>query len=180
MAGFAKAILITILAAAAIILLFNLAFFFPWYMEIIQTTFQASQMIATDNYLTWENYDDLLNNAEHGLKNKPIFKERAGAVKIEAVHANGKDAIERGGPHDVNTDYYPLEREEDKPYVQMGNLVTIEISANYPFRMQMFGEPVVLSDIPITFSMTTSTTHHYKDLPYDFGVLGETLDDYDD
>ena len=179
MAGFIKAILITILAAAAITMLFNLAFFFPWYMELIETTFHVSQMIATDNYLTWDNYDDLLNNPDHGLKNKPIFKERAGAVKIEAVHDNGKDAIERGSSHDVNTYYYHLAREEDKPYVQMGNLVTIEISANYPFRMQMFGNPVILSDIPVTFSMTTSTTHHYKDLPYDFGVAGDYYGDYD-
>ena len=175
MAGFAKAILITILAAAAIILLFNLAFFFPWYLEIIETTFQVSQTVATYNYLA---YDDFTNVLET-LREKPIFIERAADVTIEAFHENGKDAIERVGPHDVNTYYYPLENEEDKPYTQMGNLVTIQISASYPFRMQMFGAPVTLSDIPVTFTMTTSTTRHYKDLPYDFGIDGDSYDDYD-
>jgi len=180
MAGFAKAILITILASAAIILLFNLAFFFPWYIEVIETTFQVSQMIATDNYLTYDNYETVYNN----LKEKPIFKERTGSkqLKIEAFHESGKDAIERESARDVNTYYYPLSKEEDKPYVQMGNLVTIEIHATYPFRMTIFGRSINSGkmDIPVTFRMTTSTTRHYKDLPYNYGVDGGYFDDYDD
>ena len=165
MAGFAKAILIAILSVASILVLFNMAFFFPWYMEVIETTYEISQWVATDNYLSYENYSAIYND----LKGKPIFEERTGEkeLKIEVVHENGKNAIEESGPHDVNTYYYPLDKEDEKPYVQMGNLVTISVTATYPFRMQILGKKINAADIPVTFSMTTVTTRHYKDLPYD-------------
>ena len=176
MSGVLKAVLISILAVASIIVFVNLAFFFPWYMEVIQTTFEVSQMVSTDNYLTYNYYHDTLDE----LRGKAIFKDRAANVKIEAFHENGKNAIEQGGHHDVNTYYYPLSSESDKPYVQMGKLVKITIHATYPFRMQLFGKPVTAADIPVLFSMTTATTRHYKDLEYDYGPDGRSLGDYDD
>ena len=165
MSGFLKAILIAIIAVASIIVFVNMAFFFPWYMEIIQTTFEVSQMISTENYLTYDKYEDALN----GLRDKPIFRDRASSVRIEARHEDGRPAIEASGLYDVNTYYYNL-HEDEKPYVQLGNLVTITVTATYPFRMQMFGSPVTAADIEnISFSMTTVTTRHYKDLWFDFG-----------
>jgi len=164
MAGFLKVILISIITMVAIVVFINMAFFFPWYMEIIQTTYNVSQVISTDNYLAFNYYEDFLNE----LKDKPIFKEMADDVVIEAFHhyGNMKSAIEQGGPHDVNSYYYALSDENSKPYVQMGNLVTVTISATYPFQMQLFGKPVTAAPIPISFSMTTTTTRHYKDLEY--------------
>ena len=170
MAGFLKAVLIATIAVAVIVVFVNMAFFFPWYMEVIQTTFEISQLVSTDNYLAYDYYEDILN----GLKEKPIFRERPGSVTIEAWHENERSAIETGGPMDVNA-YYPLD-EEHKPYVQMGNLVTITVSAAYPFRMQLFGRPVNAADIPISFSMTAVTTRHYKDLEYNYGPLSDTYD----
>ncbi len=177
MEGFAKAILIAILAVAGILVLFNMAFFFPWYMEVVETTFQVSQMVATDNYLTYDNYHEVYDT----LCDKPIFEERQGDIKIEVKTRNeSKDVIEWDSPRDVN-DYYDLPNEEDKPYVQMGNLVDITISASYPFRMEMAGKVYTAADIPVSFTMTTTTVHHYKDLPYNYGVDGPSLgDDFDD
>jgi len=174
MAGFLKAILISIITVAAIIVFFNMALFFPWYMEVIQTTFRISQIVSMDNYLALNNYEDILNE----LKGKPIFMDSAETVIIKAIHENGKNAIEESGPHDVATYYYLIDDEDAKPYVQMGNLVTITIHATYPFRMQMFGEPVNAADVPISFSMTTATTRHYKDLEYDYGPDGSSVEDY--
>jgi len=167
MAGFLKVILVAILTVACIIVFFNMAFFFPFYLEVIQTAFHVSQIISTDNYLATDTYEDILWE----LKGKPIFSEKAPEVKIEAKHESGKNAIEAGGPFDVNTYYYPLAGEDNKPYVQMGNLVTITVSAVYPFRMQMFGEQINTGamDLPVSFTMTTVTTRHYKDLEYEFG-----------
>ena len=165
MSGFLKVVLIAILAVACIIVFFNLAFFFPFYMEVIQTAFHVSQTISTYNYLANDCYEDMLGE----LKGRPIFQERAASVRIEAKHENGRDAIERNGPYDVNTYYYPLGRDEDKPYVQMGNLVTVTVSAVYPFQMQMLGSQISAADVPVAFTMTTVTTRHYKDLDYDFG-----------
>jgi len=175
MAGFLKAILISVITVAAIIVFVNMAFFFPWYMEVIQTTFKISQIVSTDNYLARDYYEGFMDE----LAGKPIFRDRAENVAIEAVHENGKNAIEESGPHDVDTFYYPISDEESKPYVQMGNLVTITVHATYPFRMKMFGRPVTAADIPVSFSMTTATTRHYKDLEYDYGPDGYSIDDYD-
>ena len=177
MAGFGKAILISIMAVAAILVLFNMAFLFPWYMEIIETTFEVTQMIATDNYLTFENYTEVYET----LKNKPIFCEMRDSVKIEAFHADGrKSAIEAANPPGYDVNYYYDKEIDEKPYVQMGNLVTVYISATYPFRMEILGRSIVATEIPVTFSMTTSTTRHYKDLPYDYGISGDYFYDYDD
>jgi len=177
MSGFLKAILISIITVAAIIVFVNMAFFFPWYMEIVQTTFKVSQIISTDNYLAYDCYEDILNE----LKEKPIFREMADDVIIEAIHQGGnmKPAIELSGPHDVSTYYYPMSDETAKPYVQMGNMVTVTISAVYPFRMEMFGKKVTAAPIPVSFRMTTTTTRHYKDLEYDYGWSGHTIDEYD-
>jgi len=176
MAGFLKAILIAIIAVASIIVFVNLAFFFPWYMEVIQTTLEISQVVSTDNYLAYDYYRDTLND----LKDKPIFNDRKDNVIIEAIHEGGKDAIERDGPFDVHTHYYPLALEKDKPYVQMGNLVTVTVRATYPFRMQMFGKPIAAADIPLSFSMTTVTTRHYKDLEFEFGPDRFTSEEFYD
>ena len=177
MSGFLKAILISIITMAAIIVFINMAFFFPWYIEIVQTTFKVSQIISTDNYLAYDYYQDILNE----LKDKPIFREMAGDVKIEAFHQDGnmKSAIEQGGSRDVNAYYYHLSDESAKPYVQMGNLVTVTISATYPFRMELFGRKITAAPIPVSFSMTTTTTRHYKDLDYNYGWGGYSVDDYD-
>jgi len=177
MAGFAKAILVSILAVAAIFLLYNLAYFFPWYLEVIETTFQVSQMVATDNYLTYGNYTDVYDK----LREKPIFRERAGTefLKIEAFHVGSRtDSAIENSYHSLEY-YYALDREEDKPYAQMGNLVTITVSATYPFRMKMLGRDFSAADIPVKFSMTTVTTKHYKDLPYDYGDYGDLNSEYD-
>ena len=174
MAGFLKAFLIAIIAVAALVLFMNMAFFFPWYLEIIQTTFEVSQWVATYNYLDSDNYERIHTD----LSEKPIFRERKTAVAITAYHDGDKtrDAIDQVLPYNMSLSYYD-EDPTKKPYVQMGNMVEITVSAAYPFRMQIFGEPLVLADINVSFPMTTTTTRHYKDLPYNYGPDGEEWDE---
>jgi len=174
MAGFLKAVLVAIITVAAILVFMNMAFFFPWYMEIIQTTFEVSQMVSTENYVPYDYHEDTLRE----LRDKPIFRERAAMTRIEAVHEDGRGAIEQYGRRDVN-DYYTLDL-NDKPYDQMGKLVTVTVHASYPFRMKLFGKQLEAADIPVSFTMTTVTTRHYKDLEYNFGPDGYYYDDYDD
>jgi len=175
MSGFLKTILMAILTVAAILVFFNMAFFFPFYIEVIQTAFHVSQMISTENYLPYDQYQSILD----GLRGRPIFNDRAAGVQIEARHSNGKDAIERQGPYSASGHYYYLSDEWEKPYLQMGNLVTVTVRAVYPFRMQILGRQITAADIPITFNMTTVVTRHYKDLDYDYGPYGPAIDDYD-
>ncbi|MCL1975340.1 MAG: hypothetical protein FWG61_04165 [Firmicutes bacterium] len=173
MSGFLKAVLIAILTMVSIVILFNAAFFFPWYLTIVEKGFTVSQVIATNNYLPYNEYKDILKS----LQDLPIFRERNDAeeLKIEATHLGG-DIV---GKNAIEIDYHDLEhyyglgnetdpREADKPYVQMGNPVLITIFARYPFQMTLFGNALPLADIPISFSMTTTTTKHYKDLEYEY------------
>jgi len=167
MAGFLRAILIAILAMASMVIFFNMAYFFPWYLTMVETGFAVSQMIATDNYLTWHNYDSTVTN----LRAAPIYnKVDESKIDIEAVHDNGDDAIERVY-HSPDEYYYDI---APKPYVQMGELVRVTVYASYPFQMTLFGEPLDLLDLDFSFSMNTTTTKHYKDLDYHY-IMDTTI-----
>jgi|BioPla2DNA2_1021312.scaffolds.fasta_scaffold139958_3 hypothetical protein len=51
MQGVAKAVLISILVLACILLFINMIFFFPWYMAIVVESFNLSQAAANYNYI---------------------------------------------------------------------------------------------------------------------------------
>lgn len=167
MVSFARAILISIIAVISLIFFLNLAFFVPWYLTMVETGFALSQMIATDNYLRKEYYDNTLRE----LQGRPIFRERVGSIEIEAEHVNeGRTAIEAGLGGRLPADYY---EQADKPYVQMGEPVRVTVSAAYPLQMKLFGQNIHtlipnLPDIEVSFSMNTTATRHYKDLYYDY------------
>ncbi len=160
MTGFVKSLLIGILAAAAIIVLMNMAFFLPWYINVIEATFEVSQAVAADNCLSYENYHNIYDE----LKSKPIFRERAAGneLGITVVSQSGKDCIERSGGYELS-DYYDSSY---KPYVQRGESISVTVYASYPFRMTFNGEDVSLADIPVEFTIKTTALKHYKDLPY--------------
>ncbi len=164
MVGFAKGILVTIISSVALVLFLNISFFFPWYMTIVETTFELSQMIASDNYLTFDNYNGVYSN----LKERPIFKKRNGdkQLKIEVTHENGKPAIDMSG--NPASYYYDLMDENAKPYVQRGKRVSITIHAQYPLQMTLWGKEMKVADIPVEFSMNTTTLKHYKDLDFNY------------
>ena len=176
MAGFLKAILISIIAASSMVVFMNAAYFFPWYMVIVETTSAVSQMIATDNYLTHDNFILI----DEQLRNRPIFRLRSAEDKlwIKAEHIDeGRTAIE--GYPSQTLDFYYGQPDHMKPYVQMGNFVEVTIHANYPFQMEIRGNPIVVADIPVTFTITTTTLKHYKDLPYVYPDGGGTYELYD-
>jgi len=169
MLAFGRAILITLIAGVSLLIFLNLAFFFPWYLTMVEAGFAVSQMIATENYLTKDHYDDIKTR----LQSCPIFSVLPDDVEIEAKHYNGKPAIEY--TYNSLENYYAIADSDackdeftGKPYVQMGNPVRVTIYASYPFQMTLFGNPITLTPIDLTFSMTTTTTKHYKDLDYDF------------
>ena len=167
MAGFLKAILITMIAVSGLVIFLNLAFFFPWYLTLVEKGFAVSQIVAANNYLPYDDYTDILRE----IKGLPVFSDREDKIVIEALHDNGtgpapKDAIERSNAYSME-DYYG-EPDSVKPYVQMGNTVKIKLYASYPFRAQIFGGFSTLTDIDVSFSMTTTTTKHYKDLDYEY------------
>jgi len=179
MAGFGRAILIAMIAAASLMLFFNLAFFFPWYLTLVEKSFAVSQIIATNNYLPRVDFENILND----LRGYPIFELRQDDIIITAEHLDEYGSVIKSAIDDTFmtlTDYYSISApgadENDfsgKPYVQMGNQVLVRISAAYPLQMRLFGNDIhdlfpKLPDIDISFTMTTTTTKHFKDLKYEY------------
>ena len=168
MAGFGRAVVIALLAVSSLMLFLNIAFFFPWYFTLVEKGFAISQMIATDNYLRSDYYNDIMYEFQYEL---PIFCEYPDDITIEAWHIDeGRTAIESETPGRKPEDYYG---EAYTPYVQMGCPVRISLSASYPLRMMLFGRDIhellpLLPNITASFNLTTTTTKHYKDLEYTY------------
>lgn len=162
MAGYAKGILIAVLASLAIMILVNFAFFFPWYITVIETAFEVAQVVSNENYLPYDTYYDIYD----GLRDKPIFRDKAEDISIEVTHlGENRSANEaRYSSGDMGADWY-YER-SSKPYVQRGNTVQVTVKATYPFKIQFAGREITASDLPIVFSIKTTTLKHYKDLDY--------------
>ena len=154
MQGFAKSILVAILVSVCLLLFTNLIFFFPWYMTLVVETFNLSQIAAGDNYVKHREYYGTLDN----LKDKPIFRQKADRINIDVLNADGLPAI----GYDNELDYYDL---LDKPYRQRGKLITVKISAEYPFSITLWGETLE-RPFPVSFRLKTPGLKHYKDLDY--------------
>lgn len=156
MRGVAKAVLGVILSSVAILLLLNLAFFFPWYLTLITETYNVSQIVAGDNYMKETYYEDALER----LQERPIFRDKDDKIEILITNADGRSAI----GDDDETVYYDR-AEFDKPYLQRGEELQVEIKAVYPFSITLWGEKLE-RELPVSFSMTTTGLKHYKDLDY--------------
>ena len=187
MVSIAKSILISILAMIVLILLMNIAFFFPWYLTVVDAAFAVSQMVATDNYLSYDNYE-LVRGM---LVDKPVFEARSGddelmfIVNFESDFGVEKSLIEEGETRPLSF-YYGKDDEDEKIYVQRGNIVRVTIHAQYPIRVGFMdneadeGGNRPLADIPIDFSMTTTTLRLCKDLPYEGYFEPEDYESDDD
>lgn len=156
MRGVAKAVLGVILSSVAILLLLNLAFFFPWYLTLITETYNVSQIVAGDNYMKETYYEDALER----LQKRPIFRDKEDKIEILVTNADGRSAI----GDDDETVYYDSS-EMDKPYLQRGEELEVEIRAVYPFTITLWGEKLE-RELPVSFSMSTTGLKHYKDLDY--------------
>jgi len=168
----AKTILIAILAGIAFIMVLQVAFFFPFYMTMIVEAFSLTNIAANDNYIRGEYYDDAIAK----LRDRPMFNKFEDSTdphiaQIEAVHDDGKSAIQPP-PYYSELQYNADEGETVtiggaiviKPYRQRGNSITVTVIAYYPLRMTLWGQEVAPVDIPVSFSMTTTTLKYYKDL----------------
>lgn len=156
MRGVAKAVLGVIISSVAILLLLNLAFFFPWYLTLITETYNVSQIVAGDNYMKQSYYE----NALERLQERPIFRDKKDKIEILVTNADGRRAI----GDDDETIYY-ASAEFDKPYLQRGEELEVMIKAVYPFTITLWGEKLE-RELPISFSMSTTGLKHYKDLDY--------------
>ncbi|MCL6605676.1 MAG: hypothetical protein K6T94_22670 [Paenibacillus sp.] len=156
MRGVAKAVLGVILSSVAILLLLNLAFFFPWYLTLITETYNVSQIVAGDNYMKETYYEDALER----LQERPIFQDKEDKIEILITNADGRSAI----GDDDETIYYDS-AEIDKPYLQRGEELEVEIKAVYPFTITLWGKKLE-RELPVSFSMSTTGLKHYKDLDY--------------
>jgi archaellum component FlaF (FlaF/FlaG flagellin family) len=158
MQGIAKAILISILVSASILLFSNLVVFFPWYMTLVIETFNLSQVASCDNYIKISYYEDAL----YKLENTPIFNKNATNINITVTNAYGRTAK---GYDDENR--YADDSEYDKPYLQRGEEITITISANFVPRITLWGKEIERY-IPVSFTLKPVGLKHYKDLPFDY------------
>lgn len=156
MRGVAKAVVAVILSSAAILVLLNLAFFFPWYMTLINETYNVSQIVAGDNYMKQMHYEDAMDR----LKERPIFRDKQDKIKIEIMNADNREAV--GSNNEA--DYFNVD-ESQKPYLQRGEPLTVKISAVYPFTVTLWGKKFE-QELPVSFSMSTTGLKHYKDLDY--------------
>lgn len=157
MRAFAKSILISIFVSLGIMLLSNLLYFFPWYMTLVVETFNVTQIVASDNYLKDDYYEDSLDR----LKKRPIFSQRADDITIEAKHDDNHSV--RG---DNDASKYENLPDSEKPYRQRGEAVEVTISAEYPLSVKLWGKKYE-RDIPVSFTLKTTGLKHYKDLSYD-------------
>ncbi|RIX50817.1 hypothetical protein D3P08_19160 [Paenibacillus nanensis] len=162
MQGIAKAFLITIITSIVIVLLTNMAFFFPWYLTLVSETYYVSQVAATDNYLSKANYEDIKDS----LEERPIFSKRKDDIEIW-VHKS--ENYTYAGDSAISTvyteDYSDYANDSDKPYQQRGEPIYVKISAVYPLTVKLWGKEYS-RDIPVSFEMKTTGLKHYKDLPY--------------
>ena len=149
MAGFAKAILASIIVAIIVLMLTNFIFFFPWYLTLIYETFNLSQTAANDNYVKQVYYDATLDR----LKDTPVFSDKANEIEIIAPVGNNNETIYEDYP------------DWEKPYKQRGQPINVEINAVYPFRITVAGKKIE-RDLPVSFSLTVTGLKYYKDLEY--------------
>jgi hypothetical protein len=124
----------------------------------------VSQMVASDNYLTKDNYETSMER----LEERPIFKDKKDEIELTVIHDDPDDPRKTSAVEEDNTIDYEDESipDSDKPYKQRGKQLKITISAVYPLTVTLWGKKYE-REVPVSFSMITTGLKHYKDLPYD-------------
>ena len=187
MAGPIKAVLVAIVASAALFILTQLAFFFPFYMTIVVETFNLANIAANDNYVRHDYWSESLD----GLRERPIFSKafswNEDNISIEVIKGrpdpmdgrkcgnicaagnacDGKCAVGYSGFY-ASAYFYDENGWADnaKPYRQRGEPVTVTVRAVYPFEVTMWGRSI-RREWPVSYHITTIGLRYYKDLPYD-------------
>lgn len=172
MAAPVKAVLVAVIAAAALFILTQLAFFFPFYMTIVIETINLANVAADDNYVRYEYWESSLQRLQERAVFSKAYSWDSSSISIEVVKGTPGDAHGSaiGDAREDGTDFY-YDRtgwaDRNKPYRQRGEPLTITVRAAYPFEVSMWGWSV--SKLwPASFRMTTIGVKYYKDLPYDY------------
>jgi len=152
-----KAVLAAIISVIIIYLLTQLAFFFPFYMTVVVETFNLSNVAANDNYVKETYYNASLDS----LRDRPVFRKDPDSVRIEVFNSDGRNAV---GDDDEFSYFNDSIDPVLKPYRQRGEPVRVRVSAMYPVEIKLWGQPVPLRSIPVTFEITTIGLRYYKDL----------------
>ena len=162
----AKTVLIAILASIALYLLVQLAFFFPFYMTVVVETFNLANVAANDNYVKETYYNSSLD----GLIARPVFSKAwdwdTGNIWIKALNAAGENAVGEDDEYAYNWDGPDPSGGVSKPYRQRGEPVTVEVHAEYPLEITVWGKTVTRL-VPVSFRITAVGLKYYKDLEYD-------------
>lgn len=148
MAGFAKAILISILVVAIFIVFTNFLLFFPWYMTLVYETYNLASVAANYNYLPRDEKEFILDN----LKDRPVFNESPEKIQVNS---------DREGEYSY--DYYKDLDNSLKPYVQRGDTFYVEIRAAFPFRFEVAGSERRI-DYEVSYRLPVTGIRYYKDL----------------
>lgn len=158
MQSFAKSILITLIVTAAVLMISNFIYFFPFYTTLVVETFNVSQKVATDNYMKESDFERELEN----LKNRAIYNKRPEQVEIIIKNADDQSAVGYDDPERYLDEGVT---DDAKPYRQRGEPLTVTVKAVYPLTITLWGEPYV-KEIPVSFTLKTTGLKHYKDLEY--------------
>ncbi|WMT42039.1 hypothetical protein RE628_06275 [Paenibacillus sp. D2_2] len=143
MRAFAKAILITIIVTVSFMIFTNFIYFFPWYTTLIVETFNVTQIVASDNYLR----DDLKEDVLEKLQDRPIYRKKADQIKI-SVKKKDSDTDEHSA-EGGKVSLYEDVPDQDKPYRQRGEPVTVKISAVYPLSIKLWGKELE-REVPVS------------------------------
>jgi hypothetical protein len=162
MAAPAKVALYGLVSAVLFVMITQAAIFFPFYMTVVLETFNIANIAANDNYVKQTYYDDALDN----LRSRPIFSKSPASVRIDARRADIDYVNSAVGNDD---EFYYDENnipDNEKPYRQRGERITVTVSADYALETPVWSTTII-TRIPVSFSMTTIGLKYYKDLPLD-------------
>ncbi|MCX7748174.1 MAG: hypothetical protein N2645_15010 [Clostridia bacterium] len=159
MAGFAKAILVSLLVTVAFLIFSNFIFFFPWYMTMMYETFHLSLASAQNNYLQKSEIAAIRSK----LEKQPGFKDYKDDLVISCT---------RIGDHEP--EYYKDKPDSEKPYKQRGEQIEVSIKAVYPFKLKIAGTEKKIP-LEMNFSLKTTGLRYYKDLEQ--GIYDGDIDD---
>ncbi|MCL2633125.1 MAG: DUF4320 family protein [Oscillospiraceae bacterium] len=156
MVGVLKAVLIAIVSVIVLILIMQLAFFFPFYMTVVIETAKLANIAATDNYLKVS----YLADSEMLLRERPIFNNTE--FEITVTNADGRNAVGFDNSLIYEEDEYLADN--FKPYLQRGEPITVTMTAEYPIEVILWGRPLPLRPVEVSYSVTTIGLRYYKDL----------------
>jgi hypothetical protein len=174
MATYGKTVIGAILISTLVVFLAKVAALFPFFMTMVTETFNLANIASADNYIKDSYYQQSLKD----LRERPFFNKLPDRVEINVYNASDRWAVGSDDEYE-----YINDSPDNKPYMQKGDPVRIEVKAKYPFEFTIWGQTVSY-EAPMSFRLTCYGLKYYKDLdmdnPYDLDGDPASIDYYDD